>query len=94
MLDNDALNLIAPFDVGRARGPDLVSPRLLLRIVPGNLGGAPHVHRTRVESGALRALNDGGLQTAVVYELYPDLPRGAIDEALDLEAQLQGGLAA
>lgn len=94
VLDEDALNLIAPFNVGRAQGPDLVSPRPQLRIVPGKLGGAPHIHRTRVESEALNALRDGGLQTAVIYELYPDLPRDAIDEALDLEIQLQGNLAA
>lgn len=94
VLDDDALNLIAPFSVGAARGPNLVAPRPQLRIVPGKLGGSPHVQNTRVESQALSALRDSGLPTATIYELYPSVSEPAIDEALDLETQLAKNLRA
>lgn len=74
------------------RGPDLNAPRPHLRIVPGKLGGAPHVARTRVESQALSALATSGLPVATVYSLYPSLSHEAIDDALSLERQLQQNL--
>ncbi len=94
LVEADSLNLIAPFEVGAARGPDLVVPRPRLRIVPGKLGGSPHVLRTRLESQALSALRDSGLPTATIYELYPDVEPPAIDQALDLEHQLARNLRA
>lgn len=43
-----SLDLVEPFERrGGIRGPDLVAPRPLLRIVPGKLGGAPHLLGTR-----------------------------------------------
>ena len=94
LVEADSLDLIAPFEVGAARGPDLVAPRPRLRIVPGKLGGSPHVLRTRLESQALSALRDSGLPTATIYDLYPDVERPAIDQALDLEHQLARNLRA
>ncbi len=71
------------------RGPDLNRPRPGLRIAAGRLGGSPHVAHTRVESQALASLVLAGLPKATVYALYPSVSREAINEALDLERQLQ-----
>lgn len=70
------------------RGPDLHTRRLRLRIVPGKLGGSPHVAHTRLESQALGALASSGLSEVKIYRLYPQVDRQAIDDALDLERQL------
>ena len=74
------------------RGPNLHTPRPLLRIVPGKLGGSPHVAHTRLESQALGALRANGLSEAKIYRLYPSVTPDAIDEALDLERQLASNL--
>lgn len=74
------------------RGPNLHTPRPLLRIVPGKLGGSPHVAHTRLESQALGALDASGLDGATIYQLYPSVDRQAIDDALDLERQLARNL--
>ncbi len=92
VLDADLLDLIRPFSVGDAAGPDLHAPRPKLRIVPGKLSGSPHVRRTRVETQALAALS-WRLSSDRVYALYPDLDHEAVDEALDLEWQLDSSLA-
>lgn len=87
------LEITAPFATGNgARGPDLRVPRPQLRIVPGKLGGSPHVVHTRLESQALWALVSSGLGEAKVYRLYPSVAPEAIDEALDLERQLAANL--
>ena len=67
------LEVLAPFQTSSARGPDLVAPRSQLRIVPGKLGGSPHVERTRLESQAVGALSASGLPKGKIYELYPDV---------------------
>ncbi len=93
ILDADMLDLVAPFESYEGlHGPDLSAPRPRLRIVPGKLGGAPHVIHTRLESEAVGALADGGLPAAKIYRLYPDVGRAAIDDALDLETQLARNL--
>lgn len=90
---DDELEVLAPFPSQNGlRGPDLVAPRPQLRIVPGKLGGSPHVVHTRLESQALGALVESGLPSAKVYRLYPAIERSAIDEALDLEKQLARNL--
>ena len=90
---DDLLDVIEPFaSVEGSRGPDLVRPRPLLRIVPGKLGGSPHVVHTRLESQAVGALAASGLPQAKIYRLYPDVDRRAIDDALDLERQLEQNL--
>ena len=63
-----------------------------MRIVPGKLGGSPHVAHTRLESQALGALEASGLGTAKIYRLYPNIESQAIDDALDLERQLAQNL--
>jgi uncharacterized protein (DUF433 family) len=91
--DDDRLEVIEPFATREGlRGPDLHSPRPRLRIVPGKLGGSPHISHTRVESQALAAVAASGLNDAKIYQLYPDLDHNAIEEALDLERQLAANL--
>lgn len=91
----DELDLLAPFPVKEgAKGPHLVTPRPHLRIVPGKLGGSPHVVHTRLESQAIGGLARAGLPTAKIYRLYPNVERPAIDDALDLERQLASNLSA
>jgi len=90
---DDELDVLSPFQsADDLRGPDLVAPRPRLRIVPGKLGGSPHVVHTRLESQALGALAASGLPSSKIYRLYPDIERPAIDDALDLERQLAGNL--
>jgi uncharacterized protein (DUF433 family) len=85
----DSLDLIEPFECrGGSRGPDLVAPRPLLRIVPGKLGGAPHLLGTRLQTEALAAIYRQGMSRSSVYRLYPRFDPLAIDQALDLEDQL------
>lgn len=89
---DDELDVLAPFHTGHSRGPDLVAPRPQLRIVPGKLAGSPHVAHTRLESRALGALAVSGLPAAKIYRLYPEVPDSWIDQALDLERQLESNL--
>jgi uncharacterized protein (DUF433 family) len=95
LLDRNMVDLVRPFDTPEhTRGPDLHRPRPQLRIVPGKLGGEPHIKRTRLETQALAALARRGLQREKIYRLYPIAPGDAIDEAIDLEKQLRSNLAA
>jgi uncharacterized protein (DUF433 family) len=95
LADRDLLRPTAPFiSAEGTRGPDLRCPRPMLRIVPGKLGGSPHVMDTRVETRALAALHDGGMLAARIAVLYPHLTEVQISEALDLEEQLKRNLLA
>ena len=94
VINDEWLDLIAPFSTGESRGPDLYAPRPSLRIIPGKLSGSPHIEKTRIETIALAALEVRGLSESKIAKLYPLAPRHAIDEALDLEHQLQGNLRA
>ncbi len=91
-VDETILEVLAPFQTSSTRGPDLVCPRPHLRIVPGKLGGSPHIERTRLESQAVGALTASGLPIAKIYRLYPDIDQMAIDQAIDLEQQLANNL--
>jgi uncharacterized protein (DUF433 family) len=94
VLDADALDLLRPLAIGRlVRGPDLVTPRPRLRIVPGKLAGAPHVHRTRIETEALAALWRRGMTVGKITALYPAIDIADVEDALDLECELQPDLA-
>jgi uncharacterized protein (DUF433 family) len=94
LLDAEMLDVLRPFELGKVRGgPDLVAPRPRLRIVPGKLAGAPHVYRTRIETETLAALRWRGLGAGKIVDLYPVLESADVDEALDLERQLQPALA-
>lgn len=91
--DDEFLCVTAPFSIADDRGgPHLNVPRPGLRITPGRLGGAPHIAHTRVETQALAALALTGLSIAKIYTLYPSVLPAAIDDALDLERQLQENL--
>ncbi len=90
VLHADALDLLRPLAIGRlVRGPDLITPRSRLRIVPGKLAGAPHVHRTRIETEALAALRRRGLTVGKITALYPAIDTADVEDALDLECELQ-----
>jgi uncharacterized protein (DUF433 family) len=93
--DEEVIDLLLPFETPEGtRGPDLVEPRPLLRIIPGKLGGEPHVARSRVETRALAALARRGMGTGNIARLYPALDEAAIAEAIDLERQLERNLGA
>jgi uncharacterized protein (DUF433 family) len=92
-VSDDLIDLIRPFETeGGIRGPDLARPRPELRIVPGRLGGSPHVRGTRVETCALAALADDGFDTQRIHDLYPYLTVEQIGQAIDLERQLTENL--
>ena len=94
LLDAEQFQLLRPFEISReTRGPDLVAPRPRLRIIPGKLSGAPHVHRTRIETEALAALARRGLKSDRIVVLYPAIEEADVRDALDLERQLQPDLA-
>ena len=87
------LDLIEPFESEAGiRGPDLFAPRPRLRILASKLAGAPHLMRTRLETEALATIARRGISKAKLYGLYPNFDAAAIDEALDLEAQLARNL--
>lgn len=87
------LDLLEPFEMEEGiRGPDLVAPRSRLRIIASKLAGAPHLLRTRLETEALAAIAGRGLGKQKVFSLYPSFDREAIEQALDLEAQLARNL--
>ena len=87
------LDLVAPFEtLEGTRGPDLVRPRPDLRIVPGKLGGSPHVVGTRTETCAIAALAKDDFSTDGIHSLYPYLTREQIEQSIDLERQLDNNL--
>jgi len=93
-LDEDMLNLIEPFQLRAARGPDLQRPRPNLRIVPGKLSGSPHIAHSRIETLAVAALADRGFDSEKISRLYPQVMPIALVEAVDLERQLTANLRA
>lgn len=89
------VDLLATFSVDEHLvGPNLRHPRAHLRIIPGKLSGEPHVEDTRVETRVLAALAHRGLSSRDLAKLYPDLPVVSIENALDLEQQLDRNLRA
>jgi uncharacterized protein (DUF433 family) len=93
LLDSAMLDVLRPFEIGEStRGPDLVAPRPRLRIVPGKLAGAPHVRQTRIETQALAALGARGMSAQRIQSLYPAIELDDVEEALDLEHELQPDL--
>jgi uncharacterized protein (DUF433 family) len=86
------LDLIQPFSTGAGLGPNLFQPRPTLRIVPGKLTGAPHVAGTRLETRALYALAEDGLEPPAIRKLYPFLSEEQVQDSLSLEKQLRGNV--
>jgi uncharacterized protein (DUF433 family) len=80
------LNLVSPY---QDRGPDLLEPRPLLRILPGKLHGEPHVIHTRISTSVLFCLSEMGYAADDILEMYPDVTKEALEQALDLEKTLQ-----
>lgn len=74
------------------KAPNLVTPRPTLRIIPGKLSGEPHVENTRIPTNILAALARRGFPADQIRELYPSLSPVNIDEAIDLEDQLEKNL--
>ncbi len=93
LLPEHALELTAPFSSEGAHGPDLLRPRPHLRIVPAKVAGEPHIEHSRLTSQTVAALADRGYDSAQIAAMY-DEPEQAIREAIDLERQLAGSLAA
>ena len=93
MLDEQVLELTAPFTSAGGDGPDLLCPRPHLRIVPAKVAGEPHIERSRLTSQTVAALADRGYDPAQIASMY-DEPEQAIREAIDLERQLAGSLVA
>lgn len=93
VVSEDLLDLIAPFSTSEGtRGPDLIAPRADLRIVPGKLSGSPHVVHTRLETRALAALATDGFDVPGIHRLYPYVTTLQIEQALELEKQLEDNL--
>ncbi len=84
----DTFDPIAPFRDGAIEGPHLVHPRETLLIHPGKLSGAPHVAGTRVETMAIFAIAESGFDTDGIIRLYPFLSEAQVEDAIDLERQL------
>lgn len=80
-----ALNLIAAYN---DRGPDLLEPRPLLRILPGKLHGEPHVVHTRISTAVLYELHREGYSDEQICRMYPDISTDALLQAIDLEQSL------
>lgn len=88
----DVLRPVRPFDVAGIEGPDLITPRPSLRIIPGKLGGSPHVAQTRIETRAIAALRDDGMLPERILTFYPELTEQQVVEAIELEEQLKRNL--
>jgi len=84
------LDLVAPYK----KGPDLLRPRPLLRIIPGKLHGEPHIVGTRIPSLTIGALGKVGYTIEQISRMYPDAPVAALQEAIDFEQSLMSSLAA
>lgn len=80
-----ALNLVSAYD---DRGPDLLQPRPLLRILPGKLHGEPHVVHTRIPTAALYELHREGYSRDQIRRMYPDVSDDALTQAIELEQSL------
>lgn len=71
-------------------GPSLVRPSRLTYISPWVLNGEPCVAESRVPTSALYALRaERSLDTVRIHALYPQLPKEAIEDAIELEGRLR-----
>ncbi len=88
------LQLLSEFRSKTGIGPNLKRPRPMLRLLPGKLGGEPHIEGTRLASKSLASLSLKGFSEGAIIDLYPFLKgrRAALKEALDLEKQLSANL--
>jgi uncharacterized protein (DUF433 family) len=85
----NVLDVLATFPTEEQHiGPNLVVPRPSLRIIPGKLGGEPHVRWTRIATQAVARLARDGMETADIIKLYPELTDESVGDCIELEAQL------
>ena len=82
------LNVLAPFESEGQKGPDLVKPRPLLRIIPGRMAGEPHLLGSRLTSLAVFSLWEQGYTVPEIAAMYPTDDPEAVAEAIDLEDEL------
>lgn len=82
----ELLNLVQPYLGGR--GPDLLTPRPLLRILPGKLNGEPHLSNTRISTSAIYELHRSGYSIEQIQDLYPEAERSALVQAIEFEESL------
>jgi uncharacterized protein (DUF433 family)/DNA-binding transcriptional MerR regulator len=76
-----------------AVGPHLLEPRPTLRIVPGKLSGEPHVAETRIPTRTIWSLaRQQNMEAESIIEFYPRLTPQNVQEAIDLEDQLEQNL--
>jgi uncharacterized protein (DUF433 family) len=80
-----ALSLVSAYN---GRGPDLLQPRPLLRILPGKLHGEPHIVHTRIPTAALFELHREGYTSEQIQRMYPDVSIEALNQAIELEQAL------
>ena len=85
---DEVLDLLGPFHVGNERGPDLINPKPHLRIIPGKVSGELHFVDSRITTQAIAALHKRFRDVARVVALYPELDTVAVEEAIELEAEL------
>lgn len=84
------IDLLSPFTIDQGfRGPHLLRPRAHLRIVPGKLSGEPHIEHTRIETRVVWALSHRGYTVDEIAGMYGEIPVLAVEQALDLERQLE-----
>ena len=87
------LDVLSEFQIEQGLiGPNLAAPRPTLRIIPGKLGGEPHVLETRVRTRDIDQLLEAGYQPDEVHSFYPFVSIDAISDSRDLEAQLRRNL--
>ena len=89
-----AVDLLQEYEPGAANllGPHLLQPRPRLRIIPGKLGGEPHIRDTRIDTLTMAALAERGYTIGNILDLYPFLDSAGVEDSLDLERQLQRNL--
>ncbi|MGH2663739.1 MAG: DUF433 domain-containing protein [Actinomycetota bacterium] len=95
LTDPAGLDLVDEWKVHKAvRGPHLFQPRPSLRIIPGKLSGVPHALGTRIPSRMVWSLRRQGFETGDIIELYPRLTPESVEDAIDLEDELERNLTA
>lgn len=80
----DQLNPVRPYH----SAPDLLSPGPHIRIIPGKLHGEPHILDTRLPTSTVFALSERGYDVQAISELYRDVSRDALSEAIEFERSL------
>ncbi|HEY7060763.1 MAG TPA: DUF433 domain-containing protein [Chloroflexota bacterium] len=81
----DMIELVQPYN----SAPHLLTPRPLLRILPGKLHGEPHILHTRIPTAAIYELERLGYSLENIHKMYPAASRAALEEAIEFERSLE-----